>query len=286
MDKLETRAYHGGDYHNDESKCCRSQFQFCNPNLPSNSSCTPLGDPSQYKDSVHDLWKDSDKEYLNWTMNGLDIFTVDQVVTILGSTSLLATENIVAGMKGVRLQWSELLDYQWELEVENWFKIGLAALQQSAVDRVARPRNSSAGQIFQLPPTADEKYSCANQKIRSTTFTNFSLFWLIFVLSLGGLIIILSFAIPSFYSAGLRKCSFRTLEWERNDYLELQTLLQGLKTGQVHRLIGSNTEYDPLEPPLILGLSDTETKSNSRPKTAESGLSWQINGREDENING
>lgn len=233
---------------------CVSKYQFCNPNLPKASSCTPLAGIYAVSDPFLALWEtEEDQIYINWTYSGILNMAagVSDIPGNLGTTSLLAVNTL---FEGIQLG---LARNQWELEVENWFATSMADLQRTVVEQATGPADPSFARFFQPPNSTEEKSACANQKIRSDSFTSFNILGLILIFTIGGLIMITSYALPFIFERWLRKNSYEVLEWKTNDSLQLQRL--------AHEAIGSGTwqgganacpTTDPEELPAILDITE------------------------------
>ncbi|KAL9110933.1 MAG: hypothetical protein Q9227_004548 [Pyrenula ochraceoflavens] len=120
-----------------------------------------------------------------------------------------------------------LPDNQWQMEVEYWHDIGLASLQ-GIVSAAAGPDDPGIQESFWAPPNTQEtEYLCKNQKIRSSAYTNFSVFGLAFVLVVGGIIIIIGYLLEpflEFVESRRRKVRYSRLEWSANDILQTQRM--------------------------------------------------------------
>ena len=169
---------------------CRERFQFCNPNLPGNSSCTPLTSSRQAFQLGFQLWQDlTQQAYFNWSTSFFNI-GIDTTVSIIGTAALQSRNTLSDG-----IQWF-IPDNQWELEVENLFKVSLASLQRSVVDQAMGPADPALLPMLKRPNTPEEQKVCANQKIRSYSYASINVLGLVIIFAIGGLIIVMSFALP------------------------------------------------------------------------------------------
>jgi hypothetical protein len=198
---------------------CRERFQFCNPNLPGNSSCTPLTSSHQVFQLGFQLWQDlTQQAYFNWSTSFFNM-GIDTTVSIIGTAALQSRSTLIGGM-----QWF-IPDNQWELEVENLFKVTLASLQRSVVDQAMGPADPALLPILRRPNTPEEQKVCANQKIRSDSYASINVLGLVIIFVVGGLIIVTSFALPIVVRRiKQRQNPYSTLEWIVNDTLQLQRL--------------------------------------------------------------
>jgi hypothetical protein len=121
--------------------------------------------------------------------------------------------------------------------VENLFKVTLASLQKLVVDQAMGPADPTLLPILTRPNTTEEQKVCANQKIRSDSYTSINVLGLIIIFVVGGLIIVTSFALPIIVRRiQKRQNSYSTLEWIVNDTLQLQRL--------AHEAVGSGIWQD------------------------------------------
>ncbi|GAP90397.2 hypothetical protein SAMD00023353_4900340 [Rosellinia necatrix] len=146
------------------------------------------------------------------------------VVGKLGPSSLASQSSLSRG-----IQFVTSPQEQWKKDVENWFNISLATLQSGFISTVIRPSDANLEKAI-LPPTDDfQKGLCDSQKIRSTGYTSFSLFGLLFTYIVGGLIIIASLVMEPVLGCLQRRYKYQTyeqLEWGTNQYLQLHRLAQ------------------------------------------------------------
>jgi hypothetical protein len=145
--------------------------------------------------------------------------SIDSIVDIIGATILQSRSTFFAGMQ------SFIPDNQWEVEMENLFKVTLASLQRSVVDQATGPADPALFSHLKRPHTTEQQKVCANQKIRSDSYTSINMLGLIIIFVVGGLIIITSFALPIIVRRIQRQqSSYSSLEWIVNDTLQLQRL--------------------------------------------------------------
>ncbi|KAL9621565.1 MAG: hypothetical protein Q9160_003957 [Pyrenula sp. 1 TL-2023] len=253
---------------------CKEQYQTCDPTLPPAQGCSPLD--GVQNSALNGVNLKTEREMaiawgaVNWAMKS--------VLNALRSNALLARLSLLNDVQ------SPLPTNQWQLEVENWHNITMAIFQGAVIQDAIGPGNPDMLKYFWTKPSSDlEKYICKNQKIISTTYTNFSTMWLVIVLVLGSLIITieqtLETSLPWLERHNIIKTS--TTEWFGNDTLQLQRMAHeelGLgdwegcrgkaipvtKTGQ---LLGTfsiaDSEHPKLVNPSLLAesLSPSVTKS-------------------------
>ncbi|KAL1615965.1 hypothetical protein SLS56_011613 [Neofusicoccum ribis] len=120
-----------------------------------------------------------------------------------------------------------LPDNQWQLDVENWFAISLAALQGWMVELATGPSDSKFLDWIDSPTSEGGRYWCKNQKILTTAYTNFNTFGLCLTLILGTIIITVSYSLEplvSWIQKRRRLDTYSRLEWCTNETLQLQRL--------------------------------------------------------------
>jgi hypothetical protein len=210
---------------------CVERYQYCNPNLSGNSSCTPLGGIFQVSQSAAQLYEDQiQQEHFNWSMSAITWMAagISQVVTGLGTTALLSRNMLQNGAQ------SSLPNNQWELEVENLYKVTLADLQRSVLELSTGPIDPTMRRFLVQPNTTETKKICANQKIRSDSFISVSLLGLTIIFAAGTLIIIVSLVLPiAVEHSQPHHNRYSSLEWITNDTLQLQRL--------AHEAVGAGT---------------------------------------------
>jgi hypothetical protein len=107
--------------------------------------------------------------------------------TVLSLESPLLADRLAGG--GVSIP---LPDNQWELEVQNWFQIGLNNVQRMVVSSAAGPPGQFAQYTFNQSRSPALQWMCENQIIRRDDFTSFSTLAIAFIFGLGGAVIVLS----------------------------------------------------------------------------------------------
>ncbi|KAI1360100.1 hypothetical protein F5Y08DRAFT_349023 [Xylaria arbuscula] len=116
---------------------------------------------------------------------------------------------------------------QWQRDVTRWFDTTLANTQLAFLK--AAYFNPTDQTLLQLRnyATGNEKEFCGNQKIRSSSYTSFSLFGLLFTYISGVFIIATSFLIEPIFWILHKRLGYQpyaTLEWTTNTTLQLQRL--------------------------------------------------------------
>lgn len=222
---------------------CAIQMQYCNPRLPKGQNCEPLRglmDP-RASDEVTKIFPDEQQfAALKWadTLWTGSVYTVNNMVGFIGSSSLLARYGLAYGYQG------PLPDNQWQLESEHWVKGTLASLQDTFVTAAnGIPESLDA---FLAAPAANETVAlgmCKNQKIVSTAFSSFNVLGISLILILGSWIIVLDMGLEptvawwqrrrytrhqlndQFYADGKTAHPlYSALEWSHTSTLQLQRL--------------------------------------------------------------
>ncbi|KAF2870603.1 hypothetical protein BDV95DRAFT_495673 [Massariosphaeria phaeospora] len=210
---------------------CMEKYQFCNPLLAANSSCTPLGGIRQALEAASGLFKDeSDRKRFLWSVSAIVSMASGfaEIGGYLGSAALQARSMLAIGLQ------SRLPNNQWELELENWFQLTLADVQRAILEQATGPSAAFIRPLY-IPPNSTEARSvCGNQKIRSDSYTSFNLLGLVLVFTLGVLIMVASLVLPAIVAhIQRRRNPYRRLEWIVNDTLQLQRL--------AHEAVGAGT---------------------------------------------
>ncbi|KAI1745375.1 hypothetical protein F4680DRAFT_455626 [Xylaria scruposa] len=212
---------------------CLTQYQYCYA-----EQCGPLASFNDAISGAVPIFNITDYEMGQRTTRNLpamnffwvasilfaSVIDIAPVVNKLGPLSLASQSSYDRGIQFVTSQPD-----QWKQDTENWFNITLASLQSIVLSVVLRPADSELKQVFLPPQNYFQKAMCNSQTIRSTGYTSFSVFGLLFTYTVGGLIIIVSVVIDPVLSFLRRRCNYQTyeqLEWETNHYLQLHRLAQ------------------------------------------------------------
>lgn len=213
---------------------CAEMMQFCNPSLPEDSPnrCTPLAglfDPEDATplfaaNSPSESALEAQKARVAWvakTVKGPDL---SSLIMNLGAQALTSKYAVRQGLQG------PIPTTQWQRDVEHWMSSALARTQASFVRLASGPSDDSVAPFHERPENATERTLCANQKILSTEYASFSVFGIVLILVLGGLIIILSMSLESLLGLLARRLygelTYAQLEWCTNETLQLQRQVQ------------------------------------------------------------
>ncbi|RYO01976.1 hypothetical protein AA0120_g1093 [Alternaria tenuissima] len=202
---------------------CIQQYQFCNPSLRGDESCTPLkGIFEAARTASSTIFSHSkDKEGFLWSLAAIKDMAggfTELSITLKGG-SLLAGDYLSAlGQDGLPTN-------QWELELEHWFKFTLADLQRAILVQATGPAIPEAASFHSLPTSPEARAICSNQKVRSDSYTSFNVLGLILMFSIGGLIMLVSAYLPTITARMQRhKNPFASIEWVTSDTMQLQRL--------------------------------------------------------------
>lgn len=202
---------------------CLEQQQFCNPYpLVNKSACTP------FRSIYHQAIDDDLNEIFE---SPRQLMVADNLVSQSGSSALpyalnksplLASQ--VADM-GISLPIS---DRQWILEVENWFRVGLANMQNLMVDFAAglsAPQYTQFIQENQADNDTTLRWLCENQIIQASQYINFRTFSIILIFALGVIVCSINQGLERFvgwYRSKKRTGRWRQRAWWADGNLQLQ----------------------------------------------------------------
>jgi hypothetical protein len=202
---------------------CVQRYQFCNPSLKKDESCTPLvGIIEAFSLASMTLFpQPQHRETFLWSATAI-LYMANGFSEFIGRSrngALLASDT-VSGLGQYALP-----NNQWELELEHWFKFTMADLQRAILDQATGPGLPGAAQFHSTPTSAEARAVCDNQKIRSDSFTSFNVLGLVLVFSIGGLIMVISACLPWATQRVRRENKpYAGLEWITNDTLQFQRL--------------------------------------------------------------
>lgn len=200
---------------------CASQWQFCNAY---DTACGPL---ASFQDALAGAllaFEGDAADRLSWFIYSLDIDEgmLPGMLEEAQGTALLSTQSLSSGYQGAALP-----DNQWQLEVTNWFAICLAYMQQTLLETVSGAGSTSSALTLQNPDTAAAKRLCQSQKIRTTKYSSFSFFGVLFTYILGVVVIAVSFALEPILAVLYRRRNYKQykfIEWTTDSTLQLQRL--------------------------------------------------------------
>ncbi|KAL9624353.1 MAG: hypothetical protein Q9160_001315 [Pyrenula sp. 1 TL-2023] len=260
---------------------CTVQYQYC---IPDKDICTALTNEPNARAAAENLWDSSARNDTFKVWSAAEFHLSSQVINILESmgTSLLTARNTLSnGLQG------PLPPYQWQQEVLHWYQTSIAKLQRSVVELVTGPSDTSINKYVVKPiDGAEEQRECHSQEVycllihgvstfssRSAEYTSFSVLGLAITLTLGSLIIALTFAAESifkFVQRRRRKAKYQELEWISNETLQLQRMAhEELGMGNWTRATKTIPITGPEERLAILDVSDETHPTLTRPLPPE-----------------
>jgi hypothetical protein len=126
-------------------------------------------------------------------------------------------------------QVAQLPDDQWQIELDGWFAISLASLQQYLYEKALGPTDVvDQGGSINMPTDVFGRSICARQMIRNVSgYQNFSTLGVAIILILGCVLVILGWTIDIIVGAiqkYLFRRNFARLSWISDGYLQLQRL--------------------------------------------------------------
>jgi hypothetical protein len=206
---------------------CTEQYQFCN-----STDCTTFSTLNQQMETAVSLLRFNKKQIatfkLLWTsarMSTLDI------ISITAQDNILLAKDHISGTHKIS---TALPDNQWQLEAQNFHNTSLALLQHHVINHASPENlpvtpNTTLSQYIHKEQEPAQQQLCKNQKVRKKGFYSFNVFGLAWILSIGTLIIIISFILPSTTSSIRNRrrnelARYRDWEWKANDPLVLLSL--------------------------------------------------------------
>jgi len=156
--------------------------------------------------------------------------SVWNIVDQLGDKALLASSYL----SQQEFFWSPgLSDNQWQIEVANWFSIGLSQLQRFIISNYRKPIGvfpDGYWEDFPANATAAQAF-CKSQKVHNAQYTTLSVLGLALTFGLGGLIILCSILVPSVVpkiqvrrAAKKQRRSAARDQWKGDHFLQLQRI--------------------------------------------------------------
>ncbi|KAE9371335.1 hypothetical protein N431DRAFT_483888 [Stipitochalara longipes BDJ] len=169
---------------------CVEQQQFCNPSFLGGIKCTKMLSPGDFLVAGPALMAEigaNDRQFAvastMYSAASLSTF----YYTVLSLDVPLLADSLAGGGVSVPLP-----NNQWELEVENWFQIGLNNVQRMVVSFATGPPSQFAQYTLNQAKSPAMQWMCENQIIQREDFTSFSTLALALIFGLGGTVIALS----------------------------------------------------------------------------------------------
>jgi hypothetical protein len=139
---------------------CTTQYQYCNPNVKSNTSCTPMGPFDHLESFADSLWQtERQKALFKWSAARISEFAMrlKSIISMLGVSSLTSRYSLTNGLQG------PLPDNQWQKEVEFWFTATLADLQRATVEVATGPKDADVKRFLLSPKSPEQAVLCRSQ---------------------------------------------------------------------------------------------------------------------------
>jgi hypothetical protein len=197
---------------------CTDQVQICNPS----TRCSPLTD---YNSVIESL------DYLSLT----DI----QVAVAQRFTNNMIYQNAyhsVSGRGGAALRANELVSVlqspalpnnQWQIEVDGWFGVTLARMQQMVIEYATGPSNMPLGGYIVAPLMGSDHDLCAAQKMKgSNAHQNFNFIAVLVVIGICSVIILLGFFVDTCVGWCQDRKSYPKQAWKLDNFLQLHRMAQ------------------------------------------------------------
>ena len=198
---------------------CTEQYHVCA--LSSTSNCTPLTSSTMVYEAMRNLTLNAAQSATAEVLFTGYLTTLDNVITLLGTSSLLARNSKYGSMQGF------LPSDQWILEVESWNEIILANMQRLALEYATGPSDPVVLPILIPPNGSYQEHLCHNQKARSGQAQNFSVLAIALIVGLGLLILGVDLGLrrlTSYIQHGKDLKDHRRLAWKSDGLLQLQRM--------------------------------------------------------------
>ncbi|KAH8881178.1 hypothetical protein GQ53DRAFT_888933 [Thozetella sp. PMI_491] len=204
---------------------CAIQEQFCNSQAGGRPVCSKLLTANDAaKAGINSVFSDNETfSMLNWWGNAAfgPIPFLSEIPAILGSHSLDSKYRLEKqGIQG------PIPINQWQLDVQHWHEIYLAAMQVMLTESATGP-SENMSLFYSGPSDYAKQYMCENQKILSSAHLSFSVLGVGVVVAVGGSIILVSYIIDPILTCMQKrsgKRQYQVLEWSTNGTLQLQRL--------------------------------------------------------------
>ena len=209
---------------------CTDQYQICNPVKPGPdgepiwcTSLTGIGPVTNETDEIG--------------LNGYQSATASAILVAMEGASSISNAVDGRGLAALKaqstvlnkIQQAALPNNQWQIEVDGWFVISLAGLQQALVERALGPTDVlDSGGAIDYPTDIYGKAICKRQMVSNvSSYQNFSILGVAIILVVGGTLVFLGLvldkAVGLVQKVILRK-HYGRLTWVSDGYLQLQRL--------------------------------------------------------------
>lgn len=209
---------------------CIDQYQICNPvssGLDGQSAwCTSLNGYYQVLREAYDI--------------GLSDYQLATVAAVIGNAEWLSNMFYAVDGRGSAAlkaqktvfdttQMLQLPNSQWQNEVEDFFAVSLAGLQQALVERAIGPTDVVGfGGTVNPPQDSYQEAICRRQIIRNINdYQNFSILGVAIILGVGGTLVVLGLVLDKaigFLQKLFLGKHYGRLAWISDGYLQLQRL--------------------------------------------------------------
>ncbi|KAL1854465.1 hypothetical protein Daus18300_011386 [Diaporthe australafricana] len=201
---------------------CAAQWQFCHSD---SSNCGPMASYYDAKHGALQMFASDTKvadrlQWLTWSLSA-DASVEAAILQQLQGDALLSKLSLITGYQG------SLPLNEWQLDVSNWFAVYLSRLQSSLLETASGSMVADAGFGSLEPDTDAARKTCINQKIRTTRYSSFSFFGIMFTYVLGGLVLVVSYSLEPILDCLHRRRKYKQyayLEWVTNETLQLHRL--------------------------------------------------------------
>lgn len=231
-------TFYNSDYYLGPLMCADS-YQICAPNAGSgnnSASCTKLTSFDKLVDGLDSIHLN---EHQSWTAglmtNMLQLTSMYNAVYGRGPSALKAQRSVTTLTDPE--QSLKIPINQWQSEVEGWFGVSLALLQQRLIQYMSGPTDVlSMGADIIKPTNPIAKSLCGRQTVNNISgYQNFNTLGVIIILVTTTVLIILGLCIDTVggYVQKLMKTHYARLSWTTDGYLQLQRMAyEGAGYGQ------------------------------------------------------
>ncbi|KAI0195885.1 hypothetical protein F4808DRAFT_474493 [Astrocystis sublimbata] len=219
---------------------CTAQFQFCFGN---SKRCGPLGGFLDASAGAFELlgisrehvWDENTELVPGTTANAAasrfswfasilrtTLPSIADVFLENGPDALASTQTLTASVQG------KLPLNQWQIDITHAWAITMAFWQATLVETARGPTDPELAANKVAPADSAQRQMCSNQKIRSTAYTSFNFFALLFTYISGLVIVAISFSLEPLVDYLHRKrghATYAHLEWTANSVLQLHRLM-------------------------------------------------------------
>ncbi|KAI0405835.1 hypothetical protein F4802DRAFT_136956 [Xylaria palmicola] len=219
---------------------CAEQFQFCFGN---SKRCGPLGGFVDASAGAFELlgvskehvWDKNTELVPGTTANAAASrfswfalilrYTVPSIADVFaysGPDALASTQTLTGGIQ------TKLPLNQWHIDITHSWAMIMSFWQATFVEIARGPTDPELVANKLAPTDSAQRQMCSNQKIRSTAYTSFNFFALLFTYILGLVIVAISFSLEPLVDYLHRKWGHAThahLEWTANSVLQLHRLM-------------------------------------------------------------